>query len=192
MTTGRPSIPRELSSAAPSRSARSKQLPNITRDALDLVFTLGGVTEEPLSNRDLSFDKGGRSETAPSSGLVEGGVFSLSGGAAYSNNITIDGFDNNDDRVGGIRFQPSIESIDEVQVINNQFSAEYGRASGGRVNIRTRAGTRKFRGRAFMFFSDESLNANTWSNNRRDVPRYPFQQQDPGIHIRRADTARLL
>ncbi len=160
-----------------------EELPNTTRDALDLVFTLGGVTEEPLSNRDLSIDKGGRNDTAPSSGLVEGGVFALSGGTAYSNNITIDGLDNNDDRVAGIRFQPSIESIAEVQVINNQFSAEYGRASGGRVNIRTRAGTRKFRGRVFYFFSDESLNANSWSGNRRGVPRFPFQQNVPGFTL---------
>ena len=158
-----------------------EELPNTNRDALDLVFTLGGVTEEPLSNRDLSVDKGDRNDTAPSSGLIEGGVFALSGGAAYSNNITIDGFDNNDDRVAGIRFQPSVESIEEVQVITNQFSAEYGRASGGRVNIRTRPGTKKFRGRAFYYFADESLNANTWSNNRRGVPRYPFQQHIPGF-----------
>ncbi len=160
-----------------------EELPNNSRDALDLVFTLGGVSEEPLSLRDLSIDKGARNETAPSSGLIEGGIFSLSGGAAYSNNVTIDGFDNNDDRVAGIRFQPSVESIDEVQVITNQFSAEYGRASGGRVNIRTRAGTRKFRGRLFYFFADESLNANTWSNNRRLVPRYPFQQRVPGFTL---------
>ncbi len=158
-----------------------EELPNTNRDALDLVFTLGGVTEEPLSTRDLSFDKGGRTESAPSTGLVEGGVFALSGGAAYSNNITIDGFDNNDDRVAGIRFQPSIESIDEVQVITNQFSAEYGRASGGRVNIRTRAGSNKFRGRAYTFFADESLNANSWSNNRRGIRRYPLQQHVPGF-----------
>lgn len=64
-----------------------EELPNTTRDGLDLVLTLGGVTEEPLSNRDLSFDKGGRTKSAPSSGLIEGGVFSLSGGAAFSEQI---------------------------------------------------------------------------------------------------------
>lgn len=158
-----------------------EELPNTGRDALDLVFTLGGVTEEPLSTRDLSIDKGGRTDSAPSNSPEEAGVFSLSGGAAYSNNITIDGLDNNDDRVASFRFQPSIESIAEVQVITNQFSAEYGRASGGRVNIRTRAGGQKFRGRLFYFFADESLNANTWSNNRRGIPRYSFQQHIPGF-----------
>jgi outer membrane receptor protein involved in Fe transport len=90
---------------------------------------------------------------------LEQGNYSLSGGVAYSNNITIDGLDNNDDRSSRDRFQPSLESIEEVQVISNQFSAEYGRASGGRINIRTRAGGNKLRGRAFMFFRDDNLNA---------------------------------
>jgi len=41
----------------------------------------------------------------------------------------------------------------------NQFAAEYGRASGGRINLRTRGGSNKLRARAFYFFRDESLNA---------------------------------
>mgnify|MGYP001214873001 CR=1 FL=1 len=144
-----------------------EELPNNTRNPLDLVFTLGGVTEEPLSTRDLAQDKGDRGEAAPSATTEEAGIFSLSGGAAYSNNITIDGLDNNDDRAASFRFQPSIDSIEEVQVITNQFSSEYGRASGGRVNFRTRAGGKTFRGRASYYFRDESLNANTWRNNSR-------------------------
>lgn len=158
-----------------------EELPNITRDPLDLVFTLGGVTEEPLSTRDLSSDRGTRGSFAQGNTPEEAGTFALSGGAAYSNNITIDGLDNNDDRSAGFRFQPSIESISEVQVVTNQFSAEYGRASGGRVNLRTRAGSNKFRGRAFMFFRDDNLNANTWNNNRRGVARAPFTNYNPGI-----------
>lgn len=158
-----------------------EELPNVTRDPLDLVFTLGGVTEEPLSTRDLAGDRGTRGSYAQGSTPEEAGTFALSGGAAYSNNITIDGLDNNDDRSAGFRFQPSIESVAEVQVITNQFSAEYGRASGGRVNIRTRNGSNKFRGRAFMFFRDDNLNANTWNNNRRGVERAPFTNYDPGI-----------
>ncbi|MCY7376432.1 MAG: TonB-dependent receptor [Pyrinomonadaceae bacterium] len=158
-----------------------EELPNNTRDPYDLVFTLGGVTEEPLSTRDLSGDRGTRGSFAQGSTPEEAGTFALSGGAAYSNNITIDGLDNNDDRSAGFRFQPSIESISEVQVITNQFSAEYGRASGGRVNLRTRAGSNRFRGRAFFFFRDDNLNANTWNNNRRGIARAPFRNYDPGV-----------
>ncbi|HEX8248772.1 MAG TPA: carboxypeptidase regulatory-like domain-containing protein [Pyrinomonadaceae bacterium] len=158
-----------------------EELPNISRNPLDLVFTLGGVTEEPLSTRDLSGDRGQRGINVPGTTPEEAGTFALSGGAAYSNNITIDGLDNNDDRTAGFRFQPSIESIAEVQVITNQFSAEYGRASGGRVNIRTSGGSNRFRGRAFMFFRDDNLNANTWNNNRRGIPRPPFTNYNPGF-----------
>jgi hypothetical protein len=70
-----------------------------------------------------------------------------------------------------------------VQVITNQFSAEYGRASGGRINLRTRGGASDLRGRLFYFFEDESLNANTWNNNRRGLPRLPFQQHTPGFTL---------
>lgn len=165
-----------------------EELPVDSRNPLDLVLTLGGTAEEQLSTRDLASDRGTRGLSAPGTTPEEAGIFGLSGGAAYSNNITIDGLDNNDDRGATFRFQPSIDSISEVQVITNQFSAEYGRASGGRVNIRTRAGGNRFRGRAFYFFRDEALNANTWNNNRRvsgvypnGIPRPPFQNHNPGF-----------
>jgi Carboxypeptidase regulatory-like domain/TonB-dependent Receptor Plug Domain/TonB dependent receptor len=154
-----------------------EEIPNNTRNALDLVLTLGGTSEEQLSTSGLADDRGANPSSAP----LEQGNFSISGGTAYSNNITIDGLDNNDDRSSRDRFQPSLESIAEVQVIANQFSAEYGRAAGGRVNIRTRAGGNKFRGRAFMFFRDESLNANSWYNNSRGISRPPLQEINPGF-----------
>ncbi len=154
-----------------------EELPNNSRNPLDLVLTLGGTSEEALSVRDLAEDRNSNPRVPP----AEQGLFSLSGGASYSNNITIDGLDNNDDRSAGDRFQPSLESIAEVQVIKNQFSAEYGRASGGRVNLRTRGGTNKFRGRAFMFFRDDNLNSNSWYNNSRGISRLPLTEYNPGF-----------
>ncbi|HET6893240.1 MAG TPA: carboxypeptidase regulatory-like domain-containing protein, partial [Pyrinomonadaceae bacterium] len=152
-------------------------LPISTRSPLDLIFTLGGVTEEPLSTRDLAEDREADHASTPE----EAGVFALAGGPAYSNTLTIDGLDNNDDRAARERFQPSLEAVEEVQVITNQFSAEYGRASGGRINIRTRGGSRDFRGRAFYFFRDESLNANTFKNNSLGLPRLPLQEHNRGF-----------
>ncbi len=107
----------------------------------------------------------------------------MSGGASYSNNITIDGLDNNDDRSSLDRFQPPLDSIAEVQVITNQFSSEYGRASGGRINLRTKAGTNKFRGRAFMYFRDDNLNANSYYNNSRGFARLPLTEYNPGFTL---------
>jgi hypothetical protein len=152
-------------------------LPVPSRSPLDLIFTMGGVAEEPLSVRDLAADPAAR--TTPE----EAGNFSISGGTAYSNNITIDGLDNNDDRSARERFSPSLEAIEEVQIIRNQFAAEYGRASGGRVNIRTRGGSDKLRGRGFYFFRDESLDANSWKNNTIGIKRLPLQEQNPGFTL---------
>jgi hypothetical protein len=154
-----------------------ESLPVTTRSPLDLIFTLPGVSEEALSTRDLAEDR----NTSVANTPEEAGTFSLSGGPAYSNNITIDGLDNNDDRAARERFQPSLEAVEEVQIITNQFSAEYGRASGGRINIRTRGGSNKYRGRAFYFFRDDFFNANTSNNKARGLPRLPLEEHNPGL-----------
>jgi hypothetical protein len=154
-----------------------EKLPPSTRSPFDLIFTLPGVTEEPLSTRDLAEDR----NTNPNSTPEEAGTFALAGSPAYSNNLTIDGMDNNDDRSARERFQPPLEAVEEVQVITNQFSAEYGRASGGRVNLRTRCGTRHIRGSSTYFFRDESLNANTFRNNSLGLPRLPLQEHVVGF-----------
>lgn len=156
-----------------------EEIPNNSRNPLDLVLTLGGTAEEALSTGDLSEDRNANPRSTP----LEQGNFTISGGASYSNNITIDGFDNNDDRSARDRFQPSLEAVSEVQVIRNQFSAEYGRAAGGRVNLALRRGTNRFRGRAYMLFRDDNFNANTWYNNSRSIPRLPLTNYNPGVVV---------
>src|SRR5690349_9524345 len=156
-----------------------ESLPITTRSVLDLIFTLPGVTEEPLSTRDLAEDRNIIHANTPE----EAGTFSLAGAPAYSNNLTIDGLDNNDDRAARERFQPSLEAVAEVQVITNQFAAEYGRASGGRVNLRTRSGSDRFHASAFYFFRDEALNANTFRNNSLGLSRLPLQEHVGGFTL---------
>ena len=163
-----------------------ERLPAFTRSPLDFVFLLGGVTEEPLSTRDAAEDRDPDSRASARRAAAapeEAGTFALAGGPAYSNNVTVDGLDNNDDRAARERFQPPLDAVEEVQVITNQFSAEYGRASGGRVNLRTRSGSKDLRGRLAYSFADESLNANTWNNNRRGLKRLPLQEHRPGFTL---------
>jgi len=165
--------------------AEIQDLPNASNDVLDLVYSLGGTTEEPLSIRNLASDDriGNGSDNDRPSKVIGTGSVSLAGGAAYSTNITIDGMDNNDDREAEERFQPPITAVAEVQVITNQFSAEYGRASGGRINIRTKAGGKKFRGTYGLFYEDANLNANTYNNNRRGLSRLPYREWEHQISL---------
>ncbi|HEV2707509.1 MAG TPA: TonB-dependent receptor [Pyrinomonadaceae bacterium] len=166
--------------------AEIETLPTHSRSPLDFIFTLGGVTEEPLSLRDVAEDRDARGRAflqRAAQTPEEAGTFALSGGAAFSNNLTIDGLDNNDDRAARERFTPPLEAVAEVQVVTNQFSAEYGRASGGRVNLRTRSGSDDLRGRVFYFFRDEALDSNTFNNNRRGLKRLPFQRHTQGFTL---------
>ncbi|HEY8225815.1 MAG TPA: TonB-dependent receptor [Pyrinomonadaceae bacterium] len=172
-TTGESALDPKRTVVGGTLTTRDTQsLPLASRSVLDLIFILPGTSEEPLSTRDLAEDR----NTSPAQTPEESGTFSLAGAPAYSNNITIDGLDNNDDRAARERIQPSLEAVEEVQVIANQFSAEYGRASGGRVNLRTRSGSTNLRGSALYFFRDEALNANSFRNNSLSLKRLPLQE----------------
>ncbi|HKP84823.1 MAG TPA: TonB-dependent receptor [Blastocatellia bacterium] len=156
------------------------ELPIINRDPLQLVFLLGGVAEAPLSTAELADEgRGVFVRSAPE----EAGNFSLTGAPATSNNITIDGLDDNDDRAARERVTLNPESISEVQIITNQYAAEYGRASGGRINLRTRGGTNQYSAEGYFYFGDESLNANTFFRNARGLGRVPQQQRREGVVV---------
>src|SRR5574340_317448 len=60
---------------------------------------------------------------------------------------------------------PSLESIQELSVLANNFQAEYGTRSGVVVNVVTKSGTNEFRGTAWNYLRNEALNANSWQNN---------------------------
>ncbi|HYY56144.1 MAG TPA: TonB-dependent receptor [Pyrinomonadaceae bacterium] len=100
---------------------------------------------------------------------TRGGDISVGGQKGTLNNLQVDGVDNNNTFFGqafgrgGVRppYQFSEESVQEFQVNQNGFSAEFGRAGGAVINVVTRSGTNVFHGGAFEYFRDESLNANT-------------------------------
>jgi hypothetical protein len=82
-----------------------------------------------------------------------GASFSSNGLRGRSNNFQIDGQSNNDNSVAG----PSIflgnqDALEEVSIITNDFSIEYGRASGSVVNYVTKSGSNDFHGSAFEYF----------------------------------------
>jgi hypothetical protein len=156
------------------------ELPLLNRDPLGLAFLLGGVTEAPLSTEDLAEEGSGQFFRGTPE---EAGLFSLTGGQATSNNLTIDGLDNNDDRAARERVTLPPEAVSEVQVITNQYAAEYGRASGGRINLRTKGGSNGYHAGGYFYFADEALNANTFYRNARGLGRVPQQRRRAGATV---------
>lgn len=61
---------------------------------------------------------------------------------------------------------PSMEAVGEFRVITNGLSAEYGRLSGGAIQVITRSGSNEFHGSAYEYLRNDKLNANDWNSNR--------------------------
>jgi hypothetical protein len=95
-------------------------------------------------------------------------------------NITVDGGDNNDGVVRGLLQQFSEDAIQEYKVTTGRYSAEYGRSTGGVVNVITKSGTNDLHGSGFFFGRDDSLNSETFFEKQTDTGKQPFQQQQTG------------
>ncbi len=91
----------------------------------------------------------------------------------YNNNL-VDGMDNNELEQGFIMIRPSIDSIQEVKVITNSFSAELGRTPGAVVDVITKSGTNKFHGSLYEFLGNDKLNANDYFAKRAN-PRAEYR-----------------
>lgn len=144
------------------------------REELIVALAVEGVTEEvevsegnqvstdPQNNLSATVLKGEDLESLPDDPEeLEAALQALAGGSAGPNGgqIYIDGF------TGGQL--PPRESIREIRINQNPFSAEFDRLGFGRIEVLTKPGSDKWRGQAFFNFNDEALNArNPFAINR--------------------------
>ena len=126
---------------------RIEELTVRNRNYLDFVLRSPGVSRSPAAS------------SAGGGAPLTGSGFTFGGLRTRSNNVSIDGLDNNDEYTGSSRTELSPEIVSEFQVVNNGLSAESGGASGGSINVITRSGTNVIHGDAFLFAQDGALNA---------------------------------
>jgi hypothetical protein len=98
-------------------------------------------------------------DNAPSIGAAPTSGLNMSGQRARSNLVNVDGADATDNSTNGVRSTVSQEAVQEFQIITNNYSAEYGRAAGGVVNIITRSGSNEFHGDVFGFLRNRNFQA---------------------------------
>jgi Carboxypeptidase regulatory-like domain/TonB-dependent Receptor Plug Domain len=65
------------------------------------------------------------------------------------------------------------ESVQEMQILTADYSAEYGGASGAQVRIVTKSGTTNFHGAAYEYLRNSAMNANTWLRNQNPASLFP-------------------
>jgi hypothetical protein len=98
---------------------------------------------------------------------------------AWNANI-LDGIDNIDRYLGLSSIRPSVDSIAEIRVDTNTFSAEVGRAGGAVVNIITKSGTNDFHGSLFEFIRNDKTDANYFFNNKAGLSKPKYRQNQYG------------
>ena len=145
--------------------AENASLLNTSNAEVSTRFDTKRLSELPLApNRNVlnvALSAAGVSQLGSGQTDFATGInFSVNGMRLRSNNFIIDGQDSNDPSVTGSQ-QPlnNPDLVQEVRLVTNQFTAEYGRAAGSVFNVVTKSGSNSFHGSGFLFHNDNHLNA---------------------------------
>jgi hypothetical protein len=166
--------------------ATARTMVQVTEEA-PLIKAESGDVSTTLSRRQISQvpnpgnDRTYIVQTAP--GMIMdtdngNGNFSNLGMPGTSNLFTLNGmndndFGNNTNINGALNLSLGANEIEEVTVVSNGYSSQYGGAAGANVNYITKSGGNEYHGNATYFWNGGVLNANDWINNATGVPRAP-------------------
>jgi hypothetical protein len=155
-----------------SQAVVGKQIENIEvngRNPLDMAKLVPGVVST------ANFSVGGVG------GLAN--IF-VNGNRGTSNQLTINGIGDVDTGANGSQnVTVSIDSIAEFKVLTGQYQAEYGRSAGAQIALVTKSGTSQFHGSGYIYHRHDDLNADTFINNVRGLPRTLYRYNDAGYTI---------
>lgn len=168
---------------------------DVEDSALSTLVEQKEVTELPMNQRNfvqfISLQPGvnGGTGTITRGPLaVAGGnnpmSISVNGQGHASNGYYLDGADfinhDEDDIVGMF---PSLDSLQEVNLLRNNYGAQYGGEGAAVFNLISKGGSSSFHGDAFYYFQNQLLNANGYFNNLVGNARIPFRYNDFGYTI---------
>lgn len=100
-----------------------------------------------------------------------GGRPYINGNREEANNFILDGMDHNQVSENGIGYTPSVDAIEEFNMITQNAPADFGHFMGGIISVSIKSGTNRYHGTLFEFLRNDQLNANTWSNNWNKLKR---------------------
>ncbi|MBC8164555.1 MAG: hypothetical protein H7Y20_01640, partial [Bryobacteraceae bacterium] len=127
--------------------------------------------------------------TIPVSGIGTNLPFVAGGGRYSTNDVMLDGIDNNTsvnaNSIGrnGINYTPSVDAVQEFKVKTNNYSAEFGRSAGAIISANLKSGGNDFHGAAWNFLRNEKLDANNFFSNAGGINRQPFKQNQFGFTL---------
>ena len=149
-----------------------RELPTLTRNPYDLIGIANNVSNDDPGPAVPGVGVSGR-----------GAGFNINGQRAASTNVLLDGVDNNNVYYAALGQNIPLDAVGEFRVVTSNFSAEYGRASGGIINVLTRGGSNSFHGSGFEFNRISRLASNGYNNNANGVERGVFTRNQFGYTI---------
>jgi len=151
---------------------RVEEAPAQTRSYLNFVLAAPSVA--PSSGTNTNRSLAGSRNVGNDSGFVFPGI------RGRNNGILIDGADNRDESTGESRVAVGLEMIAEFRTASANFSAEFGGAAGGVVNVVTRSGVNIWHGDVTFFTQNEKLNAR---NPEVEEGKNRFRRYQPGASL---------
>ena len=151
---------------------RVVNLPLNGRQFLELTLEAPGVVRGnggPQDGNSTLFSRPGQDSS-----------ISVSGGRSQNNSFLIDGTQNTDADVNAYVISPSVDTIQEFKIETKNYSAEFGRSSGGQISVVTKSGTNEFHGSAFEFLRNNAVDARPF-NNPGALP--PFRRNQFGATL---------
>ena len=139
------------------------------------------IQDAPLNGRnvlDLAKLQPGVTESNPDN--TGAGNYSIAGGRTDSVTFLLDGSLNNNLLDNGVVFNPNPETIAEFRILESNYSAEYGRNSGGIITEVTKSGTNQWHGSAYDYLRNGDLDSNSFFNHLDGLPRDPLRRNQYG------------
>jgi hypothetical protein len=156
-----------------------QNLPTLTRNPYDFVALAGNI-----SGGDRSVSSGNPQISGSGQNSFDRGVgFSINGQRASGTEILLDGAENANVFDTSVALLIPQDAVQEFRVITNNFDAQYGRASGGIVNVTTKSGTGNFHGDAWEFNRLSAYTANTFTNNAFGTPKGQYTRNQFGYDV---------
>ena len=160
-------------------------LVDITSKQIGANIGTAELSALPILNKDWMYAVGLAPGIAVQSSTASFACESLivGGGSNRSGNFSIDGGGNNDDYLGsscGSQVRPALESVQEFQVLTNQYDAEFGRTAGAVVNVITKQGTNIFHGSLFDSYTGTKITAQDFFVAQKGLAKPQTAQKDWG------------
>jgi hypothetical protein len=139
------------------------QLPSLTRNAYDFVALAGNVSggDNSTNSGTTAIDQLGSGQNQQNRGIG----YSINGQRESGTEILLDGVENVSIFDQAIGEDVPLDATQEYSIITSNYSAEYGRASGGVINVTTKAGTNNFHGSAWEYNRLSAYTSNTYGND---------------------------